>query len=218
MHFKVSIHDTLEGVRTDGHPAQDVGGGGQVQQVLADRAEGNPVRPPGKLAGQFVGAFHLGADLVAGLAFSDHAAAEQGEKAAPHAETHAVIGMLHHQQDGDIVRPARQEHGPGKVKRMGKSPAQEAQNPHGDADIGVDQGGSQEAHQRRAVGVADRFDAGDRVQVIDGRDGNSCGVIDFRFAGDGAEQVLRSWCAPCHPGGGTDRAGNRSHRASEAGD
>ncbi len=67
--------------------------------------------------------FHLGVDLIAGFRIGDHAPAEQGKDAAPDAEAHAIIGVLHDQQDGDVVRPARQDHGFGKVKRVGDQPS-----------------------------------------------------------------------------------------------
>ncbi len=167
MNFKILVDHAVFGIRAHRCAAEDVRGGGQVEQILADGAERHTIRAFGKFLGHFMRAFHLRVDGVAGFFFRDHAGAEKCENTFAHFETHTIIRVLHHEQDGHIVRPAWQNERLCKVNGMSERPAKEIENAAWDAEVLVDQRRSKETHERRAIRVTNWLDACDLVVVID---------------------------------------------------
>ncbi len=190
MHGKVFVHHALRGVLSDGRSAQDVGSGGQVEQVLTQRTHRHAVRPFCELARDVVPHIHARADAFVQVWLGHQPAPEERQQAAPQAEFHAVIHVLHHQQDRHVMRPARQHHRFQVVQRMRQAPPQRLPHPHRHTVAVRDERRRDEAHQRRAVRVTHRLDARHLVGVEDGRDSDALRIIDVRFARHRAEQRL----------------------------
>ena len=172
MHLERLVNHALGGIPAHRAAAQDVGSGGVVQQIFAQRAHRDAVRFSGEGTGHIVTGIHTGIDLVPRLGFGHQALAEESQQAASQADVQAVIHVLHDQQDGHPAGPAGQDLRAQKVERVAQNPADGFEHAHRDGmPIGNERRG-QDAHQVGAFRVAHRLDAGDCIGVEDGGDGN----------------------------------------------
>ena len=94
-----------------------------------------------------MGTLYLRVNLEAMFLLSHQAPAEQSKPTSSNAEAHTIICVLHHEQNGHVVSPARQDQRLCKIDRMCQHPAKKFQNADRHADVGIDQRRGQEAHE-----------------------------------------------------------------------
>ena len=124
MHLEALVHNPFRGIFANRAAAQDVGCGWHIEQVLAQRAHRETANFLCEGAGDIMPHLHAGADLVGLVWFGHQTAPEEGGEAAADAQFHAVVHVLHDEQDGDVVRPAGQHECAEKINRVAQAPSQ----------------------------------------------------------------------------------------------
>lgn len=190
VHLEVQVYDAFLGVQADGAAAQDVGGGGRVEQRLVDGPGGHPVGFLCKGFDHLVADLYFGGDGVLLVRLGDQPPAEEGEEASSQAQAHEVVLGLHHQEDGGAARPARHEEGADGVQGVADQSPDYVQDPNRDAVARIYQGSRQGAGEPGTSLVAHRLDAGVGVGQHDGGNGDALGIIHFEVPAGRTEQFL----------------------------